>query len=120
LRFSEQDRHRPLRLYGYFTRFDVSAFRFGDQSLWVSRADFRAIGGYRDDWKLLEDNDIVLRLRGYRGDFRILAGEVTTSSRKYQRNGFLYTQAVFTLLYTLYRLGAGQRRLQHLYRRLLQ
>ncbi|WP_198661673.1 TIGR04283 family arsenosugar biosynthesis glycosyltransferase [Lewinella sp. IMCC34183] len=120
LRFGGQERLPWLRVYSYFTRFDIDAFRFGDQSLWVRRADFRAVGGYPDDWQLLEDNYLVRRLRRHRGGFRIVAASVTTSPRKYLRHGFVYTQLVYTLLYTLYRLGAGQPRLARLYRRLLQ
>jgi rSAM/selenodomain-associated transferase 2 len=107
-----------LRLYGWFTRFDVDAFRFGDQSLWVRKVDFEAVGGF-PEWQLLEDNYLVRRLRERTGGFRILDASVTTSPRKYVRNGFAYTQAVYVLLYTLYRLGAGQRLLVGIYRRLL-
>ena len=119
LRFDGQRRMPWLRLYSYFTRFDVDAFRFGDQSLWASRKDFFAVGGYPADWKLLEDNYLVRRLRAHRGQFRILPYDVTTSPRKYLRYGFVYTQLVYVLLYTLYRMGAGQPLLSRLYRRLL-
>jgi rSAM/selenodomain-associated transferase 2 len=120
LRFSGQEDRLPLRLYAWFTRFDLDAFRFGDQSLWVTAADFRAVGGFRDGWQLLEDNDIVRRLRAHCDGFRVHDRAVTTSARKYEANGFVYTQAVFSLLYVLYRLGAGQAVLLRLYRRLLQ
>lgn len=119
LRFAGQERMPLLRAYSYFTRYDVDAFRFGDQSLWVRAADFHAVGGYPAGWDLLEDNYLVRRLRRYRGDFRIVAAAVTTSPRKYLRHGFVYTQLVYTLLYGLYRLGAGQRRLRWWYGRLL-
>ncbi len=118
LRFAGQDRLPWLRLYAWFTRFDVDAFRFGDQSLWVSREDFRAVGGF-PDWPLLEDNGMVRRLRDHRGAFRILAGSVTTSPRKYLRNGFVYTQLVYVLLYTLHRVGVSHRCLQRVYSSLL-
>ncbi|MBB4080423.1 rSAM/selenodomain-associated transferase 2 [Lewinella aquimaris] len=118
LRFAGQETMPWLRLYSFFTRFDVDAFRFGDQSLWVSRTDFLAVGGF-PDWRLLEDNRMVRNLRQHCGDFRILDGHVTTSPRKYVRNGFVYTQMVYTLLYTLYRLGVGQQRLLAIYARLL-
>ena len=116
LRFEGQDGSRLLRFYSYCTRFDIDAFRFGDQALWVLRRDFEAVGGYPADWQLLEDNYLVRRLRRHCGKFRILPGAVTTSPRKYVRNGFAYTQVVYALLYTLYRCGAGQRLLLFLYR----
>ena len=120
LRFRGQESSVFLRLYSYCTRFDIDAFRFGDQALWVLRRDFEAVGGYPADWQLLEDNYLVRRLRRHCGGFRILPDAVTTSPRKYVRNGFVYTQLVYTLLYTLYRCGAGQRALLFLYRVLLK
>ncbi|WP_211097061.1 TIGR04283 family arsenosugar biosynthesis glycosyltransferase [Neolewinella litorea] len=120
LRFAGQERLPWLRWYSFFTRFDVDAFRFGDQSLWVTRRDFLAVGGFPDDWQLLEDNHMVRQLRRHRGGFRILPANVVTSPRKYQRYGFVYTQLVYTLLYSLYRLGTGQRRLGRIYRLLLE
>ena len=120
LRFEGQRTSRLLRLYSYCTRFDIDAFRFGDQALWVLRRDFAAVGGYPADWQLLEDNYLVRRLRRHCGAFRILPDAVTTSPRKYVRNGFAYTQLVYALLYTLYRVGASQRLLLFLYRILLK
>ena len=120
LRFGGDHRSRLLRFYGYCTRFDVAAFRFGDQGLWVRRQDFAAVGGYPSGWRLLEDNELVRRLRRHRGGFRVLPSEVITSPRKYLRHGTLYTQCVYVTLYVLYRLGAGQRVLDRTYRRLLQ
>ncbi|WP_420459109.1 TIGR04283 family arsenosugar biosynthesis glycosyltransferase [Neolewinella sp.] len=117
LRFAGQARRPLLRLYASFTRYDLPAFRFGDQSLWVLREDFRAVGGF-PDWQLLEDNELVRRLRRYRG-FIVLDGHVTTSPRKYLRYGLVRTQTVYVILYVLYRLGAGQTRLSKVYRRLL-
>ncbi|PPK85228.1 rSAM/selenodomain-associated transferase 2 [Neolewinella xylanilytica] len=119
LRFEGQQSSRLLQFYSYCTHFNIDAFRFGDQALWVLRRDFEAVGGYPADWQLLEDNYIVRKLRRHRGTFRVLPDAVTTSPRKYVRNGFAYTQLVYTLLYTLYRCGAGQALLRSVYLRLL-
>ncbi|MCP9234712.1 TIGR04283 family arsenosugar biosynthesis glycosyltransferase [Lewinella sp. JB7] len=117
LRFEGQEKLPWLRLYAYFTRFDIDAFRFGDQSLGVSRTDFVAVGGF-SDWRLLEDNGMVRKLRSHRG-FRVLDAHVTTSPRKYLRHGFVRTQLVYVLLYALHRLGTGQDKLARIYARLL-
>ena len=114
LRFAGQEGMSLLRLYAAFTRFDVQAFRFGDQSLWVRREEFFAVGGF-PNWQLLEDNELVRRLRRRYG-FIVLDDHVTTSPRKYLRYGFVRTQATYVLLYTLYRLGASQARLSGVYR----
>ncbi|MGB3800637.1 MAG: TIGR04283 family arsenosugar biosynthesis glycosyltransferase [Lewinella sp.] len=119
LRFADQGQSPLLQFYSYCTRFHIDAFRFGDQGLWVLQRDFVAVGGYPTDWQLLEDNYLVRKLRRHRGAFRILPAAVETSPRKYLRNGIAYTQLVYTMLYTLYRLGASQWLLRKLYSRLL-
>ena len=111
--------HWFLRLSGWFTRFDVDAVRFGDQSLFVRRAVFERAGGYRTHMIMLEDQEIVRRLRRH-GSFRVLPGTVTTSARKYLQNGVFRLQAVFSLLTLLYWLGVQQPRLLRIYRGLIR
>ncbi|AHJ97575.1 TIGR04283 family arsenosugar biosynthesis glycosyltransferase [Hymenobacter swuensis] len=110
--------HWLLRLSGWCTRFDVDIIRFGDQSLFVRREVFGQAGGFRPELLLLEDQEIVSRLRRY-GPFWVLPASVTTSARKYLENGVVRLQASFMLLTLLYRLGVSQARLVQLYRRLV-
>lgn len=117
VRFDEQAASQWLRLFSHLSRWDVDAFRFGDQSLFVSRQQFYAAGGYREDHELLEGHEMVRRLRQTTGKFRVLNASVSTSARRYLTFGVLYTQAIFVLLFSLYRLGASQLFLQRLYRR---
>lgn len=111
--------HWFLRLSAWFTRFDTDIVRFGDQSLFVRREVFERAGGYRPDLIMLEDQEIIRRLRQH-GRFCILPAAVTTSARKYRENGIFRLQGVFTLLTLLYRLGVSQPRLLHLYRHLVR
>jgi rSAM/selenodomain-associated transferase 2 len=111
--------HWFLRLSAWFTRFDADIIRFGDQSLFVRREVFERAGGYKTDLLMLEDQEIIGRLRQH-GQFCILPTAVTTSARKYLENGIFRLQGVFTLLTLLYRLGVSQPRLLRLYRRLIR
>ncbi|AWM34948.1 TIGR04283 family arsenosugar biosynthesis glycosyltransferase [Hymenobacter nivis] len=111
--------HWLLRFSAWCTRLPFTAVRFGDQSLFVRRALFAQIGGYREDLLLMEDQEIVARLRA-QGAFKILPRAVTTSARKYLANGVLRLQAIFALLVALYYLGMPQPRLVQLYRRLIR
>lgn len=120
LRFDDQDSSPALRLFAYLSRFDIDAFRYGDQSLCVSRQDFERIGGFDEGLQLFEDYDIVKRLKKLHGAFRVLDREVVTSARKYRQNGIWRTQAVFCLLYLAYRLGIGQQTLVRSYRLVFQ
>ncbi len=110
--------HYLLRFYAWFTRFDLNAFRFGDQSLFISASFFTEIGGFRNDHMLMEDNEIVRRIKNSgSGSFTIIPEKIVTSSRKYRENGVLKLQLIFTLIYTLYHLGVSQGKLVELYKK---
>lgn len=110
--------HWFLKANAWFTRFNVNAYRFGDQSLFVRKVVFEKSGGFNEKLIMLEDQEIVTRLKKH-GSFIVLSKPVTTSSRKYLVNGIYKTQAVYFLIYMLYRLGISQQKLLKLYRKLV-
>lgn len=112
-------RHWFLDLNTWFTRFDINAFRYGDQSLFIKKAVFEEIGGFREGHIVMEDNEIIRRAKK-KGAFHILKGKVTTSARKYVANGVFRMQAVFYLIYFMYALGFSQERMLRVYRRLIK
>lgn len=110
------DEPRPvMRLYAWFTRFDLLPFRFGDQGLFVKRQVFESSGGFDERLVVMEDNELVRLLRK-RGRFVIMPKEVTTSARKYRENGFVRLQLIFTVIFMLHYAGASQEMLVQLYR----
>lgn len=102
LRFDES--HWFLKANAWFTRFNVNALRFGDQSLFVLKEVFEQAGGFREDLTLMEDQEIVHRLRR-RGSFRVLPACVMTSARKYRKAGVYRMQGLFFLVWAGYYLG---------------
>ena len=106
-RLAFDDDHPLLTLYAWFTRFDVDAFRFGDQSLFVRRNVFQEIEGFREDHIVMEDNEIVRRIKN-EYSFTILDDAVTTSARMYREVGVVKLQLLFILIFTLYFLGVDQ------------
>ena len=111
--------HLLLRFYTWFTRFNVDAFRFGDQSLFIFRKAFFDVGGFREDHFVMEDQEIVRRVKqSY--PFKVLDQSVTTSARKYQEVGVLKLQLIFILVFVLYYLGVSQDQLITVYKRLVQ
>lgn len=103
----------------WFTRFDVPFFRFGDQSLFVTRAAFEKSGGFDQRLIVMEDQDLMLRLRRI-GRFAVMPAAVVTSARKYVENGVYRMQGIFFLIYFMYYFGAGQQRLLRTFRRLVR
>jgi len=116
LRFD--DSHWFLRLNAWFTRFDVDALRFGDQSLFVRREVFERAGGFNEEMLLLEDQEIIGRLRRV-APFAVLPACVVTSARKYRQHGIYRLQGCYFYIYALYRMGISQQLLLQAYKRLL-
>ncbi len=98
------DPHWLMQTYGWFTRFPLTLFRGGDQSLFITRSLFDDIGGFDDTLRVMEDIDIVERI-GRRTSFRILDKAVVTSARKYGVNGRVRLQVIFGFIHLFYALG---------------
>ena len=111
--------HWFLKANSWFTRFNVNVIRFGDQSLFVSNEVFERCGGFREDLILMEDQEIIHRLKRH-GKFRIINDFVTTSARKYMENGIYRMQAIFFRIWALYYLGYPQEKLLILYKKLIR
>jgi rSAM/selenodomain-associated transferase 2 len=80
-----------LKINAFFTRFDKIWCRGGDQTLFISRQIFEKIGGFREDFLIMEDYEIILRAKEkYR--FKIIPKNVIVSARKYQTNSYLRVQ----------------------------
>jgi len=111
--------HWFLKANAWFTRFNVNAVRFGDQSLFVRKSIFEYIGGFREDLIIMEDQEIIHRIRK-KGKFTIIDGYVTTSARKYRVNGVYRMQGIFFYLYFAYMLGVSQKKLVSIYKKLIR
>ncbi len=84
---------------------------YGDQGLLVARADYDAVGGYRDI-PLMED---VVLARALRGRLTRLPMAITTSAAKYQRDGWVRRGARNLTLLLRFLLGADPERLARRY-----
>ncbi len=87
----------------------------GDQTIFVRRSAFIAVGGY-PDIALMEDVELSRRLKR-RGRLACLRVRVRGSTRKCQREGVWRTIALMWLLRALYALGVAPSRLHRLYYR---
>ncbi|MCH2449881.1 MAG: TIGR04283 family arsenosugar biosynthesis glycosyltransferase [Gracilimonas sp.] len=110
----DQD-HKILNFYSWFTRFDIDLFRFGDQSLFVKRELFEKTGGFDEKLMVMEDQEIVSRLKDH-AQFSIISKPVTTSARKYQKIGVFQLQMIFSIIVCLFYLKISQETIVHYYR----
>jgi len=114
-RMSFDDNHPLMSLFGWFTRFPLMICRGGDQSLFIDKTLFLGIGGFDEALLIMEDYDIITRIERCE-QFHILEKEVTTSARKYHRNGIIPLQMSFATIHLMYALGFGQEDLVEYYR----
>ncbi len=107
--------HPLMRFYGWCTRFDLSWFRFGDQSLFITRDDFEQNGGFDSRLMVMEDNEFIRRIKKHI-PFKVLEDRVITSSRKYHEVGVVKLQLLFTSIVILYEIGVSQKVLADWYK----
>jgi len=93
----------------------VTRIPFGDQAIFVRREYFERIGGYREI-PLMEDVELMRRIRG-RGDvICIIPEKVSTSARRWEKDGVLFTTLRNWMLQALYCCGVPPQRLDRFYR----
>jgi rSAM/selenodomain-associated transferase 2 len=94
--------HPVLRFYAFFTRFSHDIFHGGDASLFIKRSCFEKLGGFNESMDLMEDYDIISRLKEL-GKFGILSDYLMTSARKYRSNGVIRLQWHYLVVQFMYR-----------------
>ena len=87
---------------------------YGDSAIWVRRATFDALGGFREI-AIMDDFDFARRLERH-GATRCLPGPATTSPRRWRELGVARTVLVWLAIRWLYVAGVPPTRLARLYR----
>jgi hypothetical protein len=111
--------HWFLKANCWFTRFNINAVRFGDQSLFVTNEVFKNCGEFNEKLLMMEDQEIIGRIKRF-GKFSVMNDYIITSARKYLHNGVYRMQGIFFRIWLLYYLGYSQDRLLQLHRRLIR
>ena len=100
---------------GVWARVRLFNLPYGDQALFVRRAIFQEMGGYRA-LPLMEDVDFVRRL-GRRGRLEHAGVRALTSARRWERDGWVGRTMENSLLLALFLMGWPPERLARRYNR---
>lgn len=100
-RFRFNDKSKFLSAFAWFSRLPWYWVHFGDQSLFVEAKIFKRIRGFNSKLSIMEDSEIVGRLKKT-SKFGVIADYVTTSTRKYQEYGYFRVQLYFILIVICY------------------
>ncbi len=117
-RFRFDSAHPLLRINSYGTRFKGIMSRGGDQTLFVTRALFERLGGFNEQFVIMEDFEIIQRIRRL-SPFMIVPQDVIVSARKYETNGWLRVQLANLTAFALYFLQVPPPRIARAYKALL-
>jgi rSAM/selenodomain-associated transferase 2 len=88
---------------------------YGDQAIFIRKSYFDKIGHFKEI-PLMEDVDLMRRIKKKGGKIFILRDRVKTSARRWEKEGVLYTTLKNQLLISLYYLGVGPDKLAKFYR----
>lgn len=87
---------------------------YGDQAIFLRKEYFEQIGRF-EDIPLMEDIELMRRIKRDGKQIYILPDKVTTSPRRWQRDGALYTTMRNRILVALFHLGVNPSRLAKYY-----
>jgi rSAM/selenodomain-associated transferase 2 len=111
---SEKMRFRMLALLASL-RCRLTKIPYGDQAIFIKRDYFNALGGYKDI-PLMEDVELMRRIKR-RGDIICIVPEqVKTSPRRWEQEGFVYVNVRNTFLFLSYLIGVSPEKLTSFYK----
>jgi rSAM/selenodomain-associated transferase 2 len=108
-----------LRFNAYCTRFDRIWCRGGDQTLFIRKRDFERLGAFREDHRIMEDYEFILRSRP-QFRFKIIPKNVVVSARKYKQNSYFRVNFANFIVFLMYFMGFSQDRLIATYKTLIR
>lgn len=119
-RFRYDSDRKLLAINSYFTRFNGVFSGGGDQSLFIKKRLFDELGGFDEEYVIMEDYELVNRIRKIGILFHVIPEEVIVSARKYSNNSYLRVKFSNLLVFLLYKIGINPATLSGLYKRLLE
>jgi len=107
-------KHWMLNILNWLGRVKKNYARLEDQSLFVLRELFVKAGAFREDYLIMEDQEIVTRLKRYSSFIR-LKETILSSTKKYLVNGIVRTEFSYFVTWIMYGMGYSQERLMSVY-----
>jgi hypothetical protein len=98
-----------------FFRSRLTKIPYGDQAFFIERKFFAKLGGYKEI-PIMEDVELMRRIKAAGGKIAIIPNPVQTSPRRWEREGILYCTLRNWILVMLYFFGVSPERLSKLYR----
>jgi rSAM/selenodomain-associated transferase 2 len=111
-----QSHNALLRTIAIFSTFrsQITRAPYGDQVIFLRKSYFDAIGGYKNI-PLMEDVELMRRIKKKKGEIIILPIPVITSDRRWNQEGLFYTALRDSIIIFLYWCGVPAEKLAKFY-----
>lgn len=109
-----------LNINSRFTKKDGLFAGGGDQCHFFTKEFFESIKGYNENFCIMEDFEIVDRIKKNKIPFAIIQSKATVSARKYKNNSWLKVNLINGYVFLKYKLGSHPQKLKKSYKSLLR
>lgn len=109
-----------LNVNSYFTKTDGLFAGAGDQCQFFAKATFKQLGGFNEDYCIMEDFEIMDKVRKRNIPYTIIQSNATVSARKYDKGSWLKVNLTNGYVFLLYKLGVTPIKLRRIYKNLLR
>jgi len=109
-----------LNINSYFTKTDGLFAGAGDQCQFFAKATFKQLGGFNEKYCIMEDFEIMDKVRKRNIPYTIIQRNATVSARKYDKGSWLKVNLINGYVFLLYKLGVTPIKLRSVYNSLLR
>ena len=109
-----------LRMNSSFTNKDGLFAGGGDQCQFLTKNTFQELKGYNEEFCIMEDFEMIDRIRKLKIPYTIIQSRATVSARKYLNNSWLKVNLINGFVFLKYKLGVHPIKLRNTYKSLLR
>lgn len=111
-------RRPTLMINALFSHLNLLWCSGGDQTFFIQRSAWEALGGFDQRYVIMEEYDLMQRLRQIFGRkaFTVMHRHVRTTDRKYRGNGYWKVNRANLKAFRMWRQGKDPREIQRFYR----
>lgn len=109
-----------LRMNSSFTKKDGLFAGGGDQAQFFTKDTFIKLNGFNEDFCIMEDFEMIDRVRKNKIPYTIIQSKATVSARKYNNNSWLKVNLINGYVFFKYKLGVHPIKLRKTYKNLLR
>ena len=92
----------------------------GDQCQFFTKETFKLLKGYNEEFCIMEDFEMIDKVRDQKVPFEIIQSKATVSARKYEQNSWLKVNMINGYVFLKYKLGVHPTKLRKTYKSLLR